>query len=74
MTVGAWTSINGNAPSDRRLDYCFEFDLSYAIIDAVNNQNATGLRSKMNEIVATYARQFGGFLQPTKTEVLIVLA
>ena len=65
MTVGeAWTSTSNIAPySDHRLDYCFEFDLSYAIIDAVNNQNATGLRSKMNEIVGTYAAgQFGSFL------------
>ena len=65
MTVGeAWTSTTNIAPySDHRLDYCFEFDLSYAIIDAVNNQNATGLRSKMNEIVGTYAAgQFGSFL------------
>ena len=65
MTVGeAWTSTSNIAPySDHRLDYCFEFDLSYAIIDAVNNQNATGLRSKMNEIVATYAAgQYGSFL------------
>ena len=65
MTVGeAWTSTSNIAPySDHRLDYCFEFDLSYAIIDAVNNQNASGLRSKMNEIVATYeAGQFGSFL------------
>ena len=48
MTVGeAWTSTTNIAPySDHRLDYCFEFDLSYAIIDAVNNQNASGLRSK----------------------------
>ena len=65
MTVGeAWTSTRNIAPySDHRLDYCFEFDLSYAIIDAVNNQNASGLRSKLNEIVATYeAGQYGSFL------------
>ena len=62
--VEAWTSTRNIAHSSaHRLDYCFEFDLSYAIIDAVNNQNATGLRSKMNEIVATYAAgQFGSFL------------
>ena len=65
MTVGeAWTSTSNIAPySDHRLDYCFEFDLSYAIIDAVNNQNASGLRSKMNEVLATYEPgQFGSFL------------
>ena len=65
MTVGeAWTSTTNIAPySDHRLDYCFEFDLSYAIIDAVNNQNASGLRSKMTEIMNAYAAgQFGSFL------------
>lgn len=65
MTVGeAWTSTQNIAPySDHRLDYCFEFDLSYAIINAVNNRNTAALRSKINEINATYeAGQFGSFL------------
>lgn len=65
MTVGeAWTSTQNIAPySDHRLDYCFEFDLSYAIIDGINNQNSSNLKSKMNEIIATYeANQYGTFL------------
>jgi glycosidase len=65
MTVGeAWTSTQNIAPySNYRLDYCFEFDLSYAIIDGINNQNSSNLKSKMNEIIATYqANQYGTFL------------
>ena len=65
MTVGeAWTSTQNVAPySDHRLDYCFEFDLSYAIIDAINNRNANGLANKMNEINNTYERgQYGTFI------------
>lgn len=65
MTVGeAWTSTQNIAPySDHRLDYCFEFDLAYAIINTVNNRNASGLRNKVNEINSTYeAGQFGSFL------------
>ena len=65
MTVGeAWTSTQNIAPySDHRLDYCFEFDLAYAIINTVNNRNATGLRNKINEINSTYeAGQFGSFI------------
>lgn len=65
MTVGeAWTSTQNIAPySDHRLDYCFEFDLSYAIINAVNNRNTSALRSKINEVNSTYeAGQFGSFL------------
>ena len=65
MTVGeAWTSTQNIAPySDHRLDYCFEFDLAYAIINTVNNRNANGLRNKINEINSTYeAGQFGSFI------------
>ena len=65
MTVGeAWTSTQNIAPySDHRLDYCFEFDLAYAIINTVNNRNASGLRNKVNEINSAYeAGQFGSFL------------
>ncbi len=65
MTVGeAWTSTQNIAPySDHRLDYCFEFDLAYAIINTVNNRNTSGLRNKVNEINNTYeAGQFGSFI------------
>lgn len=65
MTVGeAWTSTQNIAPySDHRLDYCFEFDLAYTIINTVNNRNTSGLRNKVNEINNTYeAGQFGSFI------------
>ena len=65
MMVGeAWTSTQNIAPySDKRLDYCFEFDLSYALIDGVNNQTNSGLKSKMSEIISTYeTNQYGTFL------------
>ena len=65
MMVGeAWTSTQNIAPySDKRLDYCFEFDLSYALIDAINNQTNSGLKSKMSEIISTYeTNQYGTFL------------
>lgn len=65
MTVGeAWTSTQNIAPySDHRLDYCFEFDLAYAMINSINNRNTVGLRNKVNEINNTYeAGQFGSFI------------
>ena len=65
MMVGeAWTSTQKIAPySDKRLDYCFEFDLSYALIDGINNQTNSGLKSKMSEIISTYeTNQYGTFL------------
>ena len=65
MMVGeAWTSTQNIAPySDKRLDYCFEFDLSYALIDGINNQTNSGLKSKMSEIISTYEpNQYGVFL------------
>ena len=65
LTVGeVWTSTNNIIPYvDQRLDFCFEFDLSYAIIGAVNNGNATGLASKIQEVVNVYPElQYGTFL------------
>ena len=65
MMVGeAWTSTQNIALySDKRLDYCFEFDLSYALIDGINNQTNSGLKSKMSEIISTYeTNQYGIFL------------
>jgi alpha-amylase len=65
MIVGeVWTSTNDIVPySDRRMDYCFEFDLSGAIINAVGNGNVNGLKSKMNQVVVAYpALQYGVFL------------
>ncbi len=65
MSVGeVWTSTDKISPyADQRLDYCFEFDLAYAIIDAVQNSNVNGLKSKMKEVVNSYpALQYGVFL------------
>lgn len=65
MMVGeAWTSTQNIAPySDKRLDYCFEFDLSYALIDGINTQTNSELKSKMSEIISTYEpNQYGTFL------------
>lgn len=65
MTVGeVWTSTANVVPyTDERFDYCFEFDLSYAIIDAANNGNLSGLKSKIQEVVDSYpALQYGTFL------------
>jgi alpha-amylase len=65
MTVGeVWTSTSKVVPySDQRLDYCFEFDLSYAIIEAAKNGNADAVKNKMKEIVLAYDdSQYGTFL------------
>ena len=65
MTVGeVWTSTPNVAPyADQRLDYCFEFDLASAIVDAAKNGNVNGLKGKMQEVVSSYpALQYGTFL------------
>jgi alpha-amylase len=65
MTVGeVWTTTSKIVPyTDKRLDYCFEFDLSYAIIEAAKNGNADAVRNKMKEIVTAYPEgQYGTFL------------
>jgi alpha-amylase len=65
MIVGeVWTSTNDIVPyTDKRMDYCFEFDLSGAIINAVVNGNVNGLKAKINQVVVAYpALQYGVFL------------
>jgi alpha-amylase len=65
MTVGeVWNSTLVVSPfSDQRLDYCFEFDLSYAIVDAVRSGNPDWLRTKMEEVLVSYNElQYGTFL------------
>ncbi|MBS1545652.1 MAG: alpha-amylase [Bacteroidetes bacterium] len=65
MTVGeVWTSTNIAAPfADQRLDYCFEFDLAYAILDAVGNGNVNRLRSQIDLVLKSYpSLQYGTFL------------
>ena len=45
------------------LDICFEFDLAGNILGAVNNLNADGLRTKMDEVYGAYPHlQWGSFL------------
>jgi len=65
MTVGeVWSNTATVKPySDQRLDYCFEFDLAYAIIDAVKSGNAVPVSQKMKEIESSYPPlQYGTFL------------
>ncbi|HMG92087.1 MAG TPA: alpha-amylase family glycosyl hydrolase [Chryseolinea sp.] len=65
MTVGeVWSSTSVVSPfSDQRLDYCFEFDLSYAIVGAVRSGNSDGLIAKMEEVLGAYNElQYGTFL------------
>ena len=65
MTVGeVWTTTANIVPyTDKRLDYCFEFDLSYAIVSAAKNGNGGGLQSKIREVVNSYPDlQYGTFL------------
>jgi alpha-amylase len=65
MLVGeVWFPTTDVAPyTDRRMDYCFEFDLAGAIVGAVANGNVIGLKSKMNQVLANYPeRQYGVFL------------
>jgi alpha-amylase len=48
---------------DGRFDYCFEFDLSYRIIDAINSNQITELKSHVSSIYDSYPYlQWGSFL------------
>ena len=65
MTVGeVWTSTANIVPfTDKRLDYCFEFDLSYAIVNAARIGDAGALKNKLQEVVSSYpSLQYGNFL------------
>jgi alpha-amylase len=65
MLVGeVWFPTNDVVPyTDKRMDYCFEFDLAGSIIGAVGSGNVLGLKSKMNQVLAMYPeRQYGVFL------------
>ena len=65
MTVGeVWTSTQNILPySDKRLDYCFEFDLASSIINSINSQTATALKQKVNQVTSNYNfAQYGTFL------------
>ncbi len=66
LSVGeAWTASSTVVQyvSNDRLDLCFEFDLSYAILGAVNGGNAGGLGGKMAQVHALYPYlQYATFL------------
>ncbi len=66
MTVGeAWTTTAAVAPysASGRLDLCFEFDLSGAIVGAANGGDAGWLGTKLGEVCGTYRYpQWGTFL------------
>ncbi|MBX9851496.1 MAG: hypothetical protein K2X86_07025 [Cytophagaceae bacterium] len=66
MAVGeAWTSTEKIADymSDTTLDFCFEFDLANAIINAANTGTVAALQSQVDEVIATYPfLQYGTFL------------
>lgn len=66
FSVGeAWTSSEKvlNYVEDGGLDMCFEFDLAGSILNAVNNQDASGLISQSQKVYNLYPHnQFGTFL------------
>lgn len=66
LSVGeAWTSTSTvlQYVTQDRLDFCFEFDLSYATLDAVNSGNAGALGDKVHQVYHLYPYlQFGTFL------------
>jgi alpha-amylase len=66
LAVGeAWTSTDKVVKyvQNDRLDFCFEFDLESAIINAVNNIYPLGVTNKIAEVIAAYpALQYGTFL------------
>lgn len=66
LSVGeAWTATNNVLPyvTNDRLDLCFEFDLSYATVGAVNNADADYLAGKASQVYGQYPyQQFATFL------------
>lgn len=66
LSVGeAWTGSNTvlQYVTDDRLDFCFEFDLSYATVGSVNNGDAGYLEAKADQVYNLYPYlQFGTFL------------
>lgn len=66
LSVGeAWTatSIVLQYVTQDRLDFCFEFDLSYATLNAVNGSDARALSGKADQVYHLYPYlQFGTFL------------
>ena len=66
FTVGeAWTNTEQVIPYviDDRIDFAFEFDLSYAMLNAVQSGNADQLINQMQKVYFSYPyQQFGTFL------------
>lgn len=65
MVGEAWTTTSNVIPyvEDDRLDFCFEFDLSYEILGAVNAQDANGLQAQIQRVYDSYPYlQWGTFL------------
>jgi glycosidase len=66
VSVGeAWTGTSTvlQYATEDRLDFCFEFDLSYATLNAVNWGDAWNLSSKAAQVYGLYPYlQFGTFL------------
>jgi alpha-amylase len=66
MTVGeAWTNTSTvlQYVTDDRLDICFEFDLAYNMLGAVNSGDASGVRGQAAWVVDSYPYlQFATFL------------
>jgi len=61
----AWTSTNiiKNYVENNGLDYCFEFNLASALVNAANNGDATGLKTAVENSMASFPYlQFGTFL------------
>lgn len=61
----AWTSTDKvkKYVENDGLDYCFEFDLANAILNAADNGNASGLTNQMEHVMGAYPfLQFGTFL------------
>lgn len=57
VTVGeAWTNTELILPyvTNNRLDFAFEFDLSYSILNAVRNGNTTQLYAQMQKVYNSY--------------------
>ena len=61
----AWTSTEKVVPYvvNDRLDICFDFDLSYNMIGAVNDRNVTGLKNQIEKLLSAYPKyQYGTFI------------
>jgi glycosidase len=66
FTVGeAWTSTDKIRPyvEDEGIDFCFDFDLGYAMIDALNSGNAGRTMQQLQRVYNVYPHmQYGTFL------------